>query len=205
MDFIEPLLRVSDLTIRYADRKTAPPVVANFSFLVSPGEVVHLAGPNGSGKTTLLKAFAGLLGPRASVEGTIWASGPCVYVGDDLTCSFALTVEDLLGLADLKRSIRGCVVTEAIDLFCLGPILGSVLGALSHGQRQRVNLARSWVQGSSVLLLDESLSALDSATRAHVTRQLEERKQRGLGTVLVTHESLSGNLINQKYMVAPNA
>lgn len=204
MDSSSPLLRIANLDVAFGPKRK--PIVRGFSCEIQPGDILQLAGPNGSGKTTLLKAFAGLLNPEAKVEGVIQGQKGCIYVGEDLQCDFALTAYDVLELAELKRSIRGCAIQKAIDDFELNAgILGSNLSNLSHGQRQRVNLARAWIQGSTVLLLDESLSALDQATRQLVLQRIQERRERRLATVIVSHDPSLAEIANQKYIVAPNA
>lgn len=188
MDTPQPLLRIANLSVVYGTKHRTRQVVREFSCDVGAGEILQLTGPNGSGKTTILKACAGLLGLGAVVEGAIQSHGGCVYVGEDLWCEFALTAGDILELADLKRSVRGSTVEKAVVDFELQAFLGANLSSLSHGQRQRVNLARAWIQGASVLLLDEALSALDTASRTLVLRRIAERQERRLATVIVSHD-----------------
>lgn len=196
MDTTQPLLRIANLTVTYGAKRNAREIVREFSCDVKGGDILQLAGPNGSGKTTILKACAGLLGSNARVDGAIQSHGGCVYVGEDLTCDFALTAADILELADLKRSIRGCTVEKAVEDFELQAHLNANLSSLSHGQRQRVNLARAWIQGASVLLLDEALSALDKVSRELVLKRLRERRERRLATVIVSHDPTLATLAN---------
>jgi len=172
---MKELLGLRGLSAGYGSRT----VVRNVSFSIQEGEFCVLLGLNGSGKTTLLKAICGLL--RAM-------EGRCVVQGVDCT-SFhehrrarhlayipqrhgvmdGLTALDvvLMGLnphlrllENPSREQRGCC-RESLMKMGLGDSVYRDFGELSGGQQQLVILARTLVQNTPVMLMDEPDSALD--------------------------------------------
>lgn len=168
-------------------------------------ELIVLFGHSGSGKSLTLRAVAGLMRPDA---GRIMIAGTPVFdavahldlppqergVGM-VVQSYALfphlTVRDNIGfgLHRLNRQERSTRVAELADLLAIGDLLDRKPGAISGGQAQRVALARALAPRPRLLLLDEPFSALDSAIRVNLRRELARLKHDlDLTIVFVTHD-----------------
>src|SRR5215208_5564486 len=135
------------------------------SLTVDPGEVVALVGPSGCGKSTLLELLAGLQQPD---DGRVEAE-PAAYMPQrDLLVPWrsalanaALALECAgLGKADARREAQ-----PLFERFGLGGFENARPAALSGGMRQRVALARTFLSGRPLVLLDEPFASLDQITR----------------------------------------
>ena len=168
---------------------------------VPRGAFVSLLGPSGAGKTTLLRTLAGLETPASgtlSINGRDLAGIPphrrgVALVFQDLALWPHLTVEGNLLLAlsgsDLSRSALRTRAAEALARWGLGGMAKRLPTQLSGGERQRLALARAWVLGHPVLLLDEPVSALDRPAReALLGEVLKARREEGLTILYVTHQ-----------------
>jgi molybdate transport system ATP-binding protein len=170
-------------------------------------ETLALIGPSGSGKTSVLRAIAGLLEPE---WGHIEAAGRCfvdtgrrinlppeerrvgmVFQEGALFPHMSVTRNVAYGLVPRPRSHAEKVrrVAEILERFEIGALAAAKPGAISGGERQRVALARAVASAPDVLLLDEPLSALDSVTKAQVSRELSRwLADLRLPTLLVSHD-----------------
>jgi molybdate transport system ATP-binding protein len=173
------------------------------------GEVLAILGPNGSGKTTTLLALAGLLpldGGFVRVDGATWADAAAGRTREVSERHTGLVLADHLLFPHLTavgnvafgprsrgasraestaRALRELKALGVADLAARRP------AEVSHGQAQRIALARALATDPALLLLDEPLAALDPATRAEVRGVLGRRlaAYRGV-TLLVTHDPL---------------
>ena len=163
---------------------------------------VALFGPSGSGKTTTLEIVAGLRRPN---DGTI-------RIGTDVLFDSQLGIDTpiyrrrvgyvpqdqaLFPHLNVRRNILygvnsggGRAIESVVGLLELGPVLDRSIEALSGGERQRVALARALMASPAVLLLDEPLTALDSALRARILPYLERvRDELAVPMVYVSHDA----------------
>ena len=173
----------------------------NVEFQVPKGALVAFSGPSGGGKTTLLRLIAGLEKPE---EGLI-ICGQETWLDDQKKISLSpqkrkvglvfqdyalfpnMTVEKNL-LYALEKGADRMVVQELMDTMELTELAHRYPANLSGGQQQRVALARALVRKPSILLLDEPLSALDSAMRARLQNYiLKLHHSFHLTTILVSH------------------
>ncbi|MFI5955713.1 ABC transporter ATP-binding protein [Cryptosporangium sp. NPDC051539] len=157
---------------------------------VEPGEFVCLVGASGCGKSTLLNLVAGLDAPTA---GEIDVDGgraafmfqepalfPWLKVGQN--------VEVPLRLRGVGRAARREQALELLQTVRLRDVADKRPHELSGGMRQRVALARTLAQDSSVLLMDEPFAALDAMTRDALHDELERVwLERRLSVLFVTH------------------
>lgn len=196
----------------------ADTLTANFTKRFAGGAVIHgklrhsarhsvtvLFGPSGCGKTTVLRCLAGLEQPE---EGAIqfgaeaWFNAPqriCLspqqrgagFVFQDYALFPHLTVGGnigygLRGLSSVERKRR---IGEMLERFTLGEVATQRPPQLSGGQQQRVALARALMCRPRLLLLDEPLSALDSALREQVRGELRQLLTAcEIPVLLVTHD-----------------
>ncbi|MGI9170426.1 MAG: ABC transporter ATP-binding protein [Caulobacteraceae bacterium] len=169
-----PLVEVTDLKHVYGKGGGAGLLVLDgVNLTLRPGEIVGLLGRSGSGKSTLLRSIAGLIEPTGGSVKVSDMAGDDEARGVAMVCqSFALfpwlTVQKNV---ELGLEARGVPTAErrkrtlaAIDLIGLDGFENAYPKELSGGMRQRVGLARALVVQPSVLLMDETFSALDVLT-----------------------------------------
>jgi heme exporter protein A len=176
-------------------------VLDGLSFGLGPGEALIVTGPNGAGKSTLLRALAGLLplaAGRISIEGTN-ESLPCRevahYVGHADGNKASLTpAENLAFWAAMlaPRQGRGSALrpAEALASAALARLADVPVSVLSAGQRRRVALARLLVAERPIWLLDEPMTALDTASQARLGDQMRGHLSRGGMIVAAAHGAL---------------
>src|SRR3954470_5969719 len=174
---------------RVARRFGAVRAVEDLSLTVGSGEVVSLIGPSGCGKSTLLELIAGLQEPDA---GTVRAE-PAAYMPQrDLLLPWrtalanaALALEcSGVSKADARREAQ-----PLFDRFGLSGFERARPYELSGGMRQRVALARTFLSGRPLVLLDEPFASLDQLTRGSLQEWLADALRAEPRTVLlVTHD-----------------
>src|SRR3712207_66351 len=181
-----------------------PAVLDGVDLTVAAGEFVCLVGASGCGKSTLLNLMAGLTEPTS---GTIEVSAkrPALMFQEPALLPW-LTASGNVELALRARGVgRAERRSEAERLLALVNLQGQErkrVHELSGGMRQRVALARSLAQDSSVLLMDEPFAALDAITRDvlhhELTRVWAEQK---LSVVFVTHNVREAAVLGQRVVL----
>jgi ATP-binding cassette subfamily B protein len=169
-----------------------PPVVADASVDLMPGQLVAVVGASGSGKSTLAGLLAGLYKPeigRILYDGIDLADLDLRWLRSQLgfvaqgAYLFGLSIRANIALNDptlpLSRVIESARMAEIHDDIQAMPmgyesVLADGGASLSGGQRQRLALARALVHRPKVLILDEATSALDAVTEAKVQQSLTE-------------------------------
>ena len=197
-------IRVEHLQFWYTE---ARPVLRDLSFRIEAGETVGLVGAPGSGKSSLIRVLLRLYpyqGGRVFLDDLElrdvdrkWLRNQFGVVLQD-PFLFSRTIEENLRVArpdarfeDLVEASRDAAVHNAISAFPDGyaAMVGERGVTLSGGQRQRVALARALVKNPPVLVLDDSLSAVDTDTERRILDALDRR--RGRHTTLVVAHRLS--------------
>ncbi len=191
-----------DLTFRYPDGEYD--ALRNISFTIKAGENVGLVGKTGSGKTTLVDL---ILRTYNVPDGSIFVDGhdvnsvsirsvrdACAYVPQD-NFLFSDTIENNIafGVAvrdenDITEAARLADVHSNIKEFRLG--YGTVLGergvTVSGGQKQRISIARALMKNAPILILDDSVSAVDTKTETTILSNLRATRA-GKTTILIAH------------------
>ena len=191
-----------NLSFRYPDGEFN--ALENVSFTIRAGENVGLVGKTGSGKTTLVDL---LLRTYNVPDGTVFLDGhdvndvsirsvraACAYVPQD-NFLFSDTIENNIAFgiedweqAQIIEAARLADVDENIRGFQMG--YGTVLGergvTVSGGQKQRISIARALLKDSPVLILDDSVSAVDTKTERAILRNLRATRA-GKTTILIAH------------------
>ena len=178
------------------------------NFSLSPGSLLQVQGPNGSGKTSLLRLICGLLAPA---EGYIrWQGADIHSLGEEYFTSLTyvghrnglkeeLTPDENLRFAS---GLAGLAVTreEARDALAKMGLAGREnlpARLLSEGQRRRTALARLLICRTSVWVLDEVLTSLDSSAVKFVTSVIDGHLSKGGIAIVATHHEL--NLSTRSY------
>jgi ATP-binding cassette subfamily B multidrug efflux pump len=194
-------VEVRGLTVRYGD--AARPALEDVSFTVEPGQRVVLVGKTGCGKTTLLKALTRQLEvPR----GTIFLDGvdvldlPLAYVRAQMAYApqdaflFSRTLHENIAFGrpgasaeDVERAAARAQIKGEIESFPdrYHTVVGERGITLSGGQRQRTTLARAFLIEAPILVLDDTLSAVDTETETEILDGLAETPGRSL--IVATH------------------
>lgn len=181
---------------------------------IGSGEFVSLLGPSGCGKTTTLRMLAGLeqtssgsirIGDRDVVD-LAPAARDIAMVFQSYALYPHMTVAENICYPLKKRGVakaeRATKLADVAALLQLGPLLDRKPKQLSGGQQQRVALGRALVRDPSVFLLDEPLSNLDAALRAHMRAELIELHRRlGKTMVYVTHDQLEAMTMSTRIAV----
>ena len=182
------LLEVKNLQKIYTGRFGGARVQAlkNVSFTVEPGEYVAIMGESGSGKTTLLNLLAALDRPTGGsviLDGmdlaTVKESAIAAFRRDNLGFVFqefnlldTFTVEDNiylpLVLAGEKYDSMHARLVPLADKLGITSLLQKYPYEISGGQKQRLCIARALLTNPKVLILDDSTSAVDTATEARI-------------------------------------
>ncbi|WP_242223101.1 ABC transporter ATP-binding protein [Bacillus cereus group sp. BfR-BA-01380] len=179
----------------------------NVSFSLNRGETLGIVGKTGSGKTTLVRQ---LLRQYPLGTGEITVSGiPLQNIHIDQALSwvgyvpqehilFSKTAREniLFGNreaseAELQKAIEIAAFTKDLEFLTDGleTLVGEKGVSLSGGQKQRISIARAVIQNPEVLILDDSLSAVDARTEAAIIENI--RKERSGKTTIITTHRLS--------------
>ena len=172
-------------------------VVDDVSLTLEAGTLTALVGANGAGKSTLLHLLQGRLTPSA---GNVACDGMPIQSCRErvvlmpqrgrIDWAFPITVREFVALGEIGQRSFGCCDREAaLQRVGLETLANRRLDALSGGQQQRALLARTLVQPSRVLLLDEPCAGLDPAARENFLQFIENlgREKSVPNFVFVTH------------------
>ena len=192
------LLRIDGLTKAY------PGVVANsdVSFAIAPGEIHALLGENGAGKSTLVKMIYGLVRPdqgRMQLHGQPYApqepraarAAGVAMVFQHFSLFEALNVAENVALGMEKPPRMGdlaariAAVSEAYGL-PLDP--ARLVGDLSAGERQRVEIIRCLLQDPRLLIMDEPTSVLTPQEVAILFQTLRKLASEGTAILYISHK-----------------
>ncbi len=174
--------------------------VDNLSLEVPRGELFCFLGPNGAGKTTSIKLMTGLVKPRTGsvrICGIDIATDPVAaklkmgyipdmpYLYDRLTTTefFRFTGE----IYNLGTDIVSAQLDEQFRTFALDDYRTVLVKDLSHGLRQRLVYASTFLHNPDVLFIDEPLVGLDPYTIRLIKDLLIERARNGMTIFLTTH------------------
>lgn len=191
-------------------------IIEDISVNVKKGEMVSLLGVSGVGKTTLFNILSGLELPD---EGEVYLkderiTGKAGRIGymqqSDLLLPFKKVVENAM----IPLLLKGCDKKSAREAaeailkdFALESSCNMYPSQLSGGMRQRVALARTFLTGCDVMLLDEPFSALDALTRSDMQKWFRKViKSRGASTVFITHDIDEAIILSDRiYILGGNA
>jgi heme exporter protein A len=173
----------------------------HLNLTLASGDMVQISGPNGSGKTSLLRLLSGLMQPTAGevlldgrplsgqrselAHNLLWI-GHAAGVKDLLT-----PVENLTWLCALHHGVATDALWQALESVGLRGFEDVPCHTLSAGQKRRVALARLYLPGPALWMLDEPFTALDKQGVAQLEEHLARHCERGGTVVLTTHHTLN--------------
>ena len=185
------LVQLKDVSIVRGGRE----VVKGFSAELEPGKISAIIGPNGSGKSSLLGAIAGDL-PMS--QGSITIDGRALATYSDGEQAELRSVVEQARNYWLSYSARE-VIEMGQDAAALARVPGVMkalqineyaeqkVTTLSGGEAQRIEIARAFIRDSEIYLLDEPLSAQDSASKARIIDYFKKLRGQGKTILVVAH------------------
>ncbi len=202
VDSIRGDIEFKNLTFRYPDGEYD--VLTNASFKINAGENVGIIGRTGSGKTTIVDL---ILRSYNVPDGTVFIDGHdintlpiktvrrfCAYVpqdnflfSDTIDANIRFASDDSTSLTP-KYAAEMAAVDDNIREFSLGynTVLGERGVTVSGGQKQRISIARALMKDASILILDDSVSAVDVKTEKTILENLKALRG-GKTTILIAH------------------
>ena len=176
--------------------------VKNISFKINKGKIIGLLGPNGSGKSTTIGMMLGLIKPSS---GTVLVRGKNMennrtnvlekmnFISPYIELPKKLSVEEnlkvygrLYGVKNLKDKIS--ILMEKLNLT---EFRKRKTGELSSGQKNRVSLAKAWVNDPEILLLDEPTASLDPDVGDYIRTYIENYASNNGATVLLASHNMN--------------
>jgi ABC-2 type transport system ATP-binding protein len=190
------MIHVENLTKRYGEVEA----VRGISFDVSKGELFCFLGPNGAGKTTSIKMMCGLLRPTGGairIGGIDLRENPrevrkiTGYIPDQPYLYDLLTVTEFIEFTgDLYGHPRRELVREmdeVLTFFGLQDRRRHLIKDLSHGMRQRLVYASTFLQQPKVMFVDEPFVGLDPHSIRSIKELLRRKVGEGMTIFLTTH------------------
>jgi ATP-binding cassette subfamily B protein len=192
-----------DVSFAYPDHE-GDYVLEDLNFTIQPGQTVALVGQTGAGKTTLAKLVNRIFDVSS---GQVLVDGVDVrdWNMEALRKNISIIEQDIFLFSqsiskniafgkpeasqeEIERAARAAQAHEFIESFAEGyqTVMGERGVTLSGGQRQRIALARAFLTDPRILILDDSTSAIDSATEDKI-QQAIFAAARGRTTIIITH------------------
>ncbi len=213
-----PLLSVQNLVVKHTKEVKA---IADVSFDLAAGETLAIVGESGSGKTTLARAIAGLIPPTS---GKIYLNGkelPTISWskrGLWARKHIQMVFQDPYASLNPKQTIYQ-ILSEPLTIHKIDQSIDELLlkvgltpdikyrfpSSFSGGQRQRIALARALAVEPSLLILDESLSALDVILQRQMLELLMKiQHQQNLAYLFITHHLKAAQKITNRLVTLHN-
>lgn len=207
----DPILSVHNLSVCFNYHKLTLKAVDNVSFKLYQGETLGLVGESGCGKSTLAKAMLGLvptthgeviynnqnllaLNLKAWLpfrrELQIVFQDPLASLNPRMTIAEILAEPLCIHCPQLTKKEISYKVFQTIEMVGLQPYHSTYYSyQCSGGQCQRINIARSIITKPKVIMLDESVSALDVSIQAQIINLLKQlQSDFGLTMIFISHD-----------------
>jgi len=184
----------------------------NINLEIQPGEIVGIVGRIGSGKSTLANSLARLYNVS---EGSVFIDDIDIMKTDfhSLRSQIAYVTQDNFLFSDtirenilfshedndekvMKRNAELACVADDINCFTMNyeTILGERGVTLSGGQKQRVSIARAFVKDAPILVLDDSVSAVDIKTEEEIIKNIRENRKNKTTLIVASRVSTVSSL-----------
>lgn len=200
---MQPLLTLEDISKSFPGVKA----LSGVRFDVNPGEVHALLGENGAGKSTLIKIVSGVYQPdsgRLQVDGedvrfnnpTAAQQAGIATIYQELLLFPELSVAENIFIGHAPRGRFNSIdwsamqrqaeeILASLDIHDLD--VTRIVGSLSVGNRQRVEIAKALSQNARILIMDEPTAALTEADVEHLFRIVKLLRERGVGIIYISH------------------
>ena len=181
-------------------------VLKDAGFVLNDGEIHALMGENGAGKSTLMKILTGVYTRDA---GTVLVDGKevcyknpqeaekagIVFIYQEINSLFDLTVEENLfmgkeitrGLGIVDRKAMRKKAQEVMDRVGVSIPVDAVMGELSVGQQQMVEICKALMADAKVLIMDEPTAALTESETEGLFRVINALREKGVSIVYISH------------------
>lgn len=195
-------IELKNLTFSYDGKRT---IFDDVSFELKPGSILCILGPNGIGKTTLLSNITGLLAPSAGhvvlddTDLALMTRGQIAqkigYVPQFISSPFDFSVLEYvvtgwapwLKVFEQPKDEHYAQAEDVLRDMGIHHLSAKSYAKLSGGEMQLVSIARSLVQQSTYILMDEPTAHLDYGNQIHILRMVRKMADEGRGVLLTTH------------------
>lgn len=210
----EYALQLNNITKKYNDGESENIVLKDISLNVKHGEFVAIVGPSGSGKSTLLSIAGMLLSPNS---GEIVLNGKCLsdekqknwtkirrkqigFIFQNHQLLPYLTVEEQLKLVKNMNKKVSLDVNETLKELGLKDCAKKYPSNMSGGEKQRIAIARAFMNNPDVILADEPTASLDGTRGRQVVEMIKkEVMKHNKAAVMVTHDERILDLVDVIY------
>ncbi len=206
------ILELENISFSYNKNKS---FIQNFTLSIRDGEFIGLLGANGSGKSTILRLASGILKPY---EGNIrlWGKPLHSYKNKDrakllcylpqlLDINVPFRVKELVAMGLYPYDIMPEItIDDALELVGLTGKSDSYITHLSGGERRRVFIAMTLLQGAGILLLDEPLANLDIKYQLEIQKLLRELKEKNNISIIMALHDINMALQFEKVILIKN-
>lgn len=193
------------LEMKQIKKSFAVPVLKGVDFSLKKGEVHALIGGNGAGKSTLMKIMTGIY---TKDEGEIFVNGKLIdmknihvaneqgiaMIFQELSLIQTMTVAEniFLGEEVTKKGLRDTSymnkkAREVLEELGIAVEPETIVGTLSVGMSQMVEIAKAVAKNAKILILDEPTASLSDSETEHLFRLIEELKETGVSMVYISH------------------
>lgn len=192
-------------------------VVDGLSFQIAQGEIVGLLGPNGAGKTTAFYMTMGLIRPD---RGSVFFQGQDVtnlpiykraqlgmgYLAQEPSIFRSLTVEQnlmcVLESLPISRAERKIRLEELLGELRLTNLAKKRAGALSGGERRRLEITRALIASPTLLLLDEPFANIDPISVQELKQLIVLLAQKGISVLITDHNAREiFSVVHRSYLI----
>lgn len=199
----ENILELKGITKSFATVK----VLKDITFSLKKGEILGLVGENGAGKSTLMNVLGGIYqrdGGEIFLEGKsfepvnpkVSSDAGIAFVQQELNLFTNLTVMENLFITEMKRGKFGSInkkemkkiVCEKMDeLGDTGISPGDIIGDLSMGQRQMVEITKSIMKDSRIIIFDEPTTSLSNKEKDKLFEIMHRMQAQGKSIIFISH------------------
>ena len=202
LENVKGSVRFNHLSFAYPDASVEVKSLKDISFEIKPGEMIGIVGKIGCGKTTLVNSLLRLYNVE---KGTIFIDGydlmecdlksirdAIAYVpqdnflfSDKISNNIAFS-NRRISFSEIKEAARFADVDENISSFKDGydTVSGERGVTLSGGQKQRISIARAYLKDAPIMIMDDSVSAVDVKTEETILKNIKE-KRNGKTTIVI--------------------
>lgn len=199
----EKILELKGITKSFATVK----VLKDITFSLKRGEILGLVGENGAGKSTLMNVLGGIYqrdGGEIILEGKpfeptspkVSSDAGIAFVQQELNLFTNLTVMENLFITEMKRTKIGSINKKAMrnlvrekmeQLGNTGITPNDIIGNLPMGQRQMVEITKSLMKDSKIIIFDEPTTSLSNKEKVKLFDIMHKMKEQGKSIIFISH------------------